>query len=150
MPSFLLRSYHAAGLVARQMECLGQRKMIIQLKADWSSLELHRNSFRCRDMSMRICSKGTVTHGMPQRQENLCQRPVRWWPLGTGPSTPGISGGDGAIPELLCAMRTLESEHVQFGEMESSASKIRRRVIGREKLVEWCDFIGSLSKKRGV
>ncbi|OTA82015.1 hypothetical protein M434DRAFT_37307 [Hypoxylon sp. CO27-5] len=71
-------------------------------------------------------------------------------PLGTGYST--LKAKD-AYAKLDASFGTVQEplgQAVEFGEMQSKTSQKRKQVLEREKLLERCAFIDSLSEKLGV
>jgi hypothetical protein len=70
-------------------------------------------------------------------------------PFGTGPGTLK------AVMEEKWAMLKDESQipigqNIEYGEMKSAASQARQRLIEREKLIERCAFVDTLSEKLGI
>ncbi|KAI1417253.1 alpha/beta-hydrolase [Hypoxylon sp. FL1857] len=71
-------------------------------------------------------------------------------PLGTGHSVLRIKQSDTEFPASLGTMQKPLGQGVEFGEMESAVPQRRQLLLEREKLLERCAFIDSLSEKLGV
>ncbi|KAI1823228.1 alpha/beta-hydrolase [Xylaria intraflava] len=70
-------------------------------------------------------------------------------PLGTGPGT--LKAGNAADSATYTyENQAVMGQGVQYGEMGSAASEVRQRAIEREKLIERCEFIDTLSEKLGI
>jgi hypothetical protein len=71
-------------------------------------------------------------------------------PLGTGLGTLRTEDGSANSAKLGGIMQEPMGQGVEYGEMVTAASNLRQRAIGREKLLERCAFIDTLSEKLGI
>ncbi|OTA61481.1 alpha/beta-hydrolase [Hypoxylon sp. EC38] len=71
-------------------------------------------------------------------------------PLGTGYSTLRAKYAYAKLDASFGTVQEPLGQAVEFGEMEYKTSQKRKRVLEREKLLERCAFIDSLSEKLGV
>ncbi|KAI1500571.1 Alpha/Beta hydrolase protein [Biscogniauxia marginata] len=72
-------------------------------------------------------------------------------PLGTGPCLLSEKGETSTSTEMDGSMQIpINMDGVEFGEMESVALQARQRELQRERLLERCAFISTLSTRLGV